>query len=130
MINVPGVVLDSSAFLAVLHGEPGGDVVEARLHQAAMSSVNWAEVVQKALARGLTMRNLEQDFRKYGLSIIPFTAEDAEMTAQLWAPTRHRGLSLGDRACLATGLRLGLPVLTGDRSWSGLDLGVQVHLFR
>jgi PIN domain nuclease of toxin-antitoxin system len=65
-----------------------------------------------------------------GLSIEPFDARDAEMTARLWRPTRSAGLSLADRACLALALRLEAPVLTTDRAWVGLDHGVDVQVIR
>jgi PIN domain nuclease of toxin-antitoxin system len=42
---VPSVVLDASALLALLLGEPGADVVRPTLADAAMSTVNLAEVV-------------------------------------------------------------------------------------
>ncbi len=38
-------VLDASALLALLLGEPGGETVRAVLSDAAMSTVNLAEVV-------------------------------------------------------------------------------------
>ena len=44
--------------------------------------------------------------------------------------TRAQGLSLGDRACLALALRLGLPALTTDRAWVELDVGVAVRAAR
>jgi ribonuclease VapC len=50
--------------------------------------------------------------------------------ARLRPLTRAQGLSLGDRACLATGLRLGRPVITADRSWAALDVGVTIQLIR
>jgi PIN domain nuclease of toxin-antitoxin system len=37
---------------------------------------------------------------------------------------------LGDRACLALALRLGLPVMTADRIWGKVTLGVDVQLIR
>lgn len=58
------------------------------------------------------------------------TATDAVETARPHMMTRSRGLSLGDRACLALGLRLKLPVITADRSWVGLRLGVTVREIR
>ena len=51
--------------------------------------------------------------------------------AGLWRPaTRLRGLSLGDRCCLALGLDLGAEVYTTVRAWAGLDLGVRVRVIR
>jgi len=44
--------------------------------------------------------------------------------------TRSAGLSLADRACLALALRLGYGVLTADRQWSNLDIGLEVKLIR
>lgn len=52
------------------------------------------------------------------------------MSAELRGPTKYLGLSLGDRACLALGLRLGSPILTGDRAWLELDLGVEIEFAR
>jgi PIN domain nuclease of toxin-antitoxin system len=45
---------------------------------------------------------------------------------------RDRGhlLSLADRCCLATAIRVGLPAVTGDRAWTTLDLDVEVVPFR
>ena len=123
-----GVVLDASALLAWLHDEPGGDQVEALLEVAVMSTVNWSEVLQKSLARGVAVEGLREDLEALGLQIEPFTMRDAEIAAGLWKQTRALGLSLADRACLALGLRLGWPVITADRAWQAL--GDSVRLIR
>jgi PIN domain nuclease of toxin-antitoxin system len=39
-------------------------------------------------------------------------------------------LSLADCCCLATGIRLDLPVVGGDDAWRGLKLGIEVHPIR
>ena len=96
-------VLDASALLGFLQDEPGCDQVEAVLPEAVISSVNWAEVVQKSIAAGIDVEGMRNDFEALGLRILPFTAEEAELAGQLWQQTRQqtrqRGLSLGDRAC-------------------------------
>ena len=46
-------VLDASALLAWLHGEPGLEIVEASLNRSVICSVNWAEVLQKIITRGI-----------------------------------------------------------------------------
>lgn len=64
------------------------------------------------------------------LEVVPPTEEDAVAIARLRTTTRAQGLSLGDRACLAAGLRLGRPVLTADRSWAAVDVGATVRVIR
>lgn len=123
-------VLDASALLGFLQDEPGGDQVEAVLLEAAISSVNWAEVVQKSVAAGVPINGMREDLEALGVTILPFTAEEAEIAGQLWLQTRHAGLSLGDRACLGLGIRLQVPVLTADQIWTTLNLPITVHNIR
>lgn len=125
-----GPVLDASAVLALVHSEPGGRVVQAAAAGAAISTVNWSEVCRRATERGADVAGLRGELSELGLEFVVFDAVDAEAAAALWPETRHAGLSLADRACLALGRRLGRPVLTADRSWLELDLGVDVQAIR
>jgi len=124
------VVLDASALLAYLKDELGSDQVDGALAESVISSVNWAEVMQKSIAAGVEVDGLLHDLQALGLRIEPFTVEDGEMTGRLWEQTRQAGLSLGDRACLSLGLRLGVPVLTCDQAWASLNLSINVQLIR
>lgn len=127
----PAYMLDASAHLAQLHGEPRADVVKTLKPGLAISSVNWAEVLRKSIARGSSEpRRVWQDWESLGLRILSFTAEDAEVAAQLWSTTRPADLSLGDQACLGLAKRLGLPALTADHNWAALDLEVKTRLIR
>lgn len=123
-------VLDASALLAFLQNETGCDQVEAVLPEAVISSVNWAEVVQKSIAAGVDIEGMREDLDALGLAILPFTVEEAEIAGRLWQQTREYGLSLGDRACLSLGLRLNAPVLTADQIWIALNLSITVHSIR
>lgn len=124
------IVLDASALLAYLQDELGSDVVDGVLAESVMSSVNWAEVVQKSIAAGVEIEGMLDDLQSLGLTVEPFRAEDGEMTGRLWEQTRQAGLSLGDRACLSLGLRLGISVLTCDRAWARLNLSIAVQMLR
>jgi PIN domain nuclease of toxin-antitoxin system len=95
-----------------------------------MSSVNWCEVVQKSLRRDVDVATLRQYLADLGFRIIAFDADDAERAARLWSTTHHLGLSLADRACLAMALRTGATVLTADRAWSQLQVGVTIQPIR
>ncbi len=123
-------VFDSSALLAFLLNEPGADVVRPALGDSEISSVNYSEVVERGKAKGIDTSNLRGRFASYGLTVAPFTADDAETTAQLWAATQAYGLSLADRACLAFALARQVPVYTADRPWSRVNIGADVRMIR
>jgi PIN domain nuclease of toxin-antitoxin system len=123
-------VLDASALLAYLQDEPGGEAVEAVLAESVISSVNWAEVMQKSIAAGVVVDGMHDDLNALGMRIESFTLEDAEVAGRLWQQSRQYGLSLGDRACLSLGLRLGIQVLTADRVWTNLNLALDVCVIR
>lgn len=130
MVEERSCVLDASALLAMLQDEPGGDVVQELLETAAISSVNWSEVMQKCLERQMDVEGLRYDLEALGLEILPFTAVLAETTAQLRSATRQAGLSLGDRSCLALAAVLGLPAVTTDRIWPDVGLPIKIRVVR
>ena len=99
------------------------------LRDAVVSAVNAAEVVTK-LMEPVSPGRAREDFRRLRLEIAPFDLQQACLVADLRAPTRAFGLSLGDRACLALARTLRLPALTADGHWSQVDVGVEVRLIR
>lgn len=98
------------------------------LHHAAISSLNWSEVYQKALARSVQVDGLRNDLETLGLVTLPFGADDAEQAATLW--TAGSSLSLADRACLALGIRYRPPVWTTDRAWAQAATGADIRVLR
>jgi ribonuclease VapC len=132
----PTVILDASALLAYLQGEPGSDLVATALTQGtALSAVNWAEVLSKLLERGQQPQTVTARLRDLGLlgQAIQIYSVDEELAltiAELLPGTRSMGLSLGDRACLALALKLNLPALTADKAWGKVSAGVTVRLIR
>lgn len=123
-------VLDASAVLAWLYGEPGAGRVEAVIEASHISTVNLAEVLSKVAERGGRARQARLDLQSYGLRVHDFSPEQADDCAELRPLTRARGLSLGDRACLALSRTLRLPVLTADQAWDSVQVGVTVDLLR
>ena len=123
-------VLDASAVLAIIRDEPGAGRARVRLARSIVSSVNVAEVATKLVDWGISGPGLGRIVTQLGFEVMPFGPAQAIQTAELRVATRHRGLSLGDRACLALALSTGLPVLTADRAWRGLNLDVEIELIR
>jgi PIN domain nuclease of toxin-antitoxin system len=125
------VVLDASALLAYLGREPGGERVGAAIRSgASISTVNLAEVYTKLASRGFPIEPVRTRLTALGMTVTVFSENDAADSAELHAHTRHAGLSLGDRACLALARRLKVPAVTADRAWAGLRLDVEVQLLR
>ena len=124
------VVLDASALLALLNAEPGSEAVEQELADAVISAVNLAEVVGKLAEKGMPENTIRATLAPLALPVHVLD-EDLAWEAGLLRPhTKSRGLSLGDRACLALGKQLGSPVLTADRTWTKLNIGVSVRTVR
>ncbi len=122
------VVLDASALLALLQREHGGTEVAGVLTESLISSVNWTEVIQKSMQRGMDTSGVRTDLETAGLKIVGFDADDAEMAARLWQA--GSSLSLADRACLALGIKLGAAVWTADRDWATMETGAVVQVIR
>ena len=123
-------VLDASALLAFLRNEPGAEEVAAVLRLSCISAVNLAETISKMVEYGKPLNDVAFQIERLRIPVIPFDAEHAKLVASLWKATRVVGLSLGDRACLALGLKTGLPVLTTERAWANIKIGVSVGVIR
>ena len=126
--NVSREVLDASALLALLQDEPGGESV--RLETSVMNSVNFAEVVQQSVKRGAPVDSLLEELRLLGLEVTPFTPEEGHLAGGLILQTQSKGLSLGDRACLATAQLLNTAAVTADRAWEELEIGIEIKVIR
>ena len=120
------VVLDASALLALLNAEKGAEVVQDLLPEAAISTVNLAEVVTRLSAVGMPDHEIRGTLALLGLEIMAFDEEQAFLAGLL----EPLGLSLGDRACLALAQATALKAVTADRAWEGLDIGVEITLIR
>ena len=125
------IVLDASAILAVINGEPGAEkLTPALLARAVGSAVNLAEVQTKLVTRGWTSEEAWEDATSPVRDVLPFDEEQAKMAGDLAMQTRPLGLSLGDRACLALGMALKAPVYTADGAWKKVKVGVRVRVIR
>lgn len=124
-------VLDASALMALLRNEPGTDAVRQAIAQgAAICTVNVSEVVAKLNEAGMPVDDIRQTIEPLGLTVADFDIDLAYQASALRAQTRHIGLSLGDRACLALAIHLDLPAITADRAWAALALGPSITVIR
>ena len=123
-------VLDASAVIALLLAEPGSELVADAIKDGVISSVNLTEALAKLQERGMSIAAASYTLRIFQLQVEPFDEKMAYSAATLRAPTKQYGLSMGDRACLAVAQHLAYPVMTADKIWSKLDLGLEIKVIR
>lgn len=123
-------VLDASALLAVMLGEPGATTVAERFADCCISAVNLSEVVAKLVERGIPLTDVTESLSELDLDVHAFDATQAIRAGILRGETRSRGLSLGDRACLALAAELNAVAVTTDSAWGDIDLGITIELAR
>lgn len=124
------IVADASAVIALLVGEPFTRFDPERLTDAYISAVNLSEVLVRLQEIGMPESEVDISVATLNLRVVGFDEAQAHIAARLRSATRHAGLSLGDRACLALGLARECPVVTADRIWASLDIGVGIVLIR
>ena len=125
-------VIDASAILAILFDEPGRGAALEFVGSAAISTVTIAEVATRLADDGQEGADIREVINGFAFEVHAFDGNEAFACAALRSPTRAKGLSLGDRACLALAGRLGIPAITADRAWSEIAgaVGVDVHQIR
>lgn len=123
-------VIDSSVVLAAMLGEPGGEVLDEPGQLFHLSMVNLAEVYTKVVENGGEIADVDAFLKPLPIRIRAFRENQAADIGRLRPLTRHRGLSLGDRACLALGRHADLPILTADTKWIDLGLDLDIRMIR
>ena len=125
-------VFDASAVLALLKQEPGAEKVVAHMaddDDLWVSAVNFSEVVSTLVERGIKEAEVLRAWQQLALHTEPLNAEVSLRAARLRPVTRHLGLSLGARCCLALAQAHSATVVTADRPWRDLP-GFDIALIR
>lgn len=123
-------VIDASALLAILNQESGAEQWTDAVVDGVMSAVNLSEVIARLADAAMPEEDIRKVIEPLDLEIAPFDSPQAWTAGLLRSATKAAGVSLGDRACLALGRTMKLPVLTADQAWQSLRVGVQVKLLR
>jgi PIN domain nuclease of toxin-antitoxin system len=127
---VTDFVLDASALLALLNEEPGKDLVPEAIGDCSISAVSYCEMIGKLIDAGVPDDDARETVELLNIEIVDFDAEPAVQAASLRLATKSFGLSLGERCCLALGVARKATVLTSERAWSKLRMGLRVKVIR
>ncbi len=121
-------VVDASAVIALILGEPGARRIEGIIADCAITTVNLAETVGYFARNGAAEPAIREMLDALRLETVLFDPELAYVAGVLLPVTREAGLSLGDRACLALARRLSVRAITTDRSWARIATAAQVEV--
>ena len=130
------VVLDSSAVLACILKEPGGERVHALLQaldrgqdvRAALSSVTWCEILTRLYRENSEMTPEALTTLLSGVELVPLDKSGAERAADF--SLANPNLSLGDRACLALASSRRARAWTTDKVWAHCKAAVEIEILR
>ncbi len=123
-------IIDASAVIAVLQLESGHERVSDALIDSAISAVNLVETGTKLIDNGLAPSQVKEAIELLELPVIELDEELSWLAINLRSKTRHKGLSLADRVCLALAIREDAIALTADKIWADLDIGCKIELIR
>ncbi|CAN5818282.1 PIN domain-containing protein [soil metagenome] len=128
--NMINCLFDSSALLAVIKREQGYEEIEKYLKNSFISSVNYSEVITILSLAKMPLFEAENIIKPLIHKIVPFDTQLAGLTGELTTITSEFGLSLGDRACIATAKFFDYDIITTDKIWSKLNLPVRISVMR
>ena len=118
------VLLDTSALIALLKKELGYKKVDDVLAHSAISSVNLCELVSILAKNNIPENEIDAIINDIVPEIIPFCEHIGIKAGKLSKFTAEYGLSLGDKACIATAEYYNMNVYTADKIWSKLQNNV------
>ncbi len=125
------VILDASALLALIQEETGAEIIKPLLKFSVMSAVNVTETLSVLQRTNISPEEGLTLITDIVTTIVPFDLEQAAQVAKLHPLVQPQGLSLADRACIALGIKLQIPIYTADRIWDEIKLdNIDIRLIR
>ena len=125
------MVVDSSAFVAVLLGEPEEEAIARILARAAELWTSAFSVLETAIVIGSKkgprgLMTWDALLQRLAVQVVPFTAEHATVAREAWlrfGKGRHpAGLNIGDCCSYAVARHAGLPLLFKGEDFTRTDL--------
>lgn len=113
------VIFDSSALLALIYENEGSEALKPLLSSAIISTISLDESLQHLQKLDISSKEALTLIQNIVTDIIPFNPEQALLGVEL---TTYPTLSFSDRACLALGIKLQLPIYTTKQEWKQLPL--------
>jgi PIN domain nuclease of toxin-antitoxin system len=97
---------------------------------AAISVATYIEVITRLMDKETPFDAAENAVGELRLRTVDVSLTLARRAAELRNVTRLKGLSMGDRICLATAESLGAVAVTMDRAWGELSVGIPIEVVR
>ncbi len=119
-------IIDSSAVIAALYDEESKFDFEKYLPHSVINVVNYSEVIAVLLRDGMEARTAGELTQNIIPKIIQLSRDEALLAAEIRVKGKEYGISTGDSFCLACAKLNNYSVITADRIWSRLNLGIEI----
>jgi len=113
------IIFDTSALLALIYEIESSKILKPLISSSIISVISLDESLHHLQKLDILPQESLTLIQKIITDIIPFDSEQALFTAEL---ATKNSLSFSDRACLALGMKLQLPVYTAKQEWKNLQL--------
>ncbi len=127
------MILDTSALVAILYGEPERDRFAQLIHDADACSISVANFLELSMVVEIQLgpdaaRQIDTLFRRVGIAIEPVTVEHGYLARQAFldfGKGRHRaGLNFGDCFAYALAKATGEPLLFKGNDFNHTDINL------
>lgn len=130
------MIIDTSAMVAILYGEPEAEAFAQLIHDASECRISVANYVELSMVIENQLgpqgaRQAEAFFRRAGVTVEPVTVEHGELARQGFldfGKGRHRaGLNFGDCFSYALAKATGEPLLFKGQDFGHTDIRAAWH---
>jgi len=110
-------VIDSSALLALLYNKELLKKTQKYFDNSYMSVINASECITILNKNGMPIKVAQNLLESIISKFIPCEYNDVALIAETQKDNAHLNLSLGDVICISLGNKLGLKIITTNKTW-------------
>ena len=123
-------IIDTSAFIMAIYQENVDVDFKKYFDNSMMHHINVSEAISVLIRDGMPIEVAKEVIESTISETISTNFKEAVIAAEIRVKNKMFGISTGDSFCLAAAKLYGVPIVTADRVWQKLQLGVEIICIR